>query len=333
MRFGLNTAPMWPPCLTGEIYKVAEEQGIDYAWLTDYVNSRDVFSVLMAIALCTKKIKLGPGIINPYTRHPAIIAASMASLNEASQGRAFLGIGAGDESLLKTVGIQRKQAYKRTKETIEILRKIFSGEVLNYEGSFFKFSNYKFLYPPFKPIPIYIGARGAKMLQLACELADGVYIDALNPIETKFSLEEAKKGIAKAGRKLSDMELASGIIFSISNNIEEAKNSVKWLVALVASSAPVKALNRLNVDLESINVLKNSIVKKGLENSLSLVTDEMIETFAVAGPSKLLIDAIEKLKKIGLTQVVLINVEFNAEKLKNQLIKIGKEVIQVFKDS
>ncbi|MEM3506587.1 MAG: LLM class flavin-dependent oxidoreductase [Candidatus Bathyarchaeia archaeon] len=331
MLFGLNTAPMWPPCLTGEVYRIAEEQGIDYAWLTDYVNSRDVFSVLMVIALSTKKIKLGPGITNPYTRHPVTIAASTISLNEASQGRAFLGIGAGDGSLLKSVGIQREKAYERIKETIEISRKIFSGKVLNYNGKFFKFSNFKFLYPPSTSIPIYIGARGAKMLQLACEIADGVYIDALNPIETKFSLEEIKKGITKANRKLTDMELASGIIFYTSNNIEEAKKSVKWLVALVASSASIETLNRLNVNLESVKVLKDSINKKGLENSLHLVTDEMVETFAVAGPSKLLIEAIEKLKKIGLNQTVLINVEFNIEKLKNQLIKIGKEVIPVFK--
>jgi 5,10-methylenetetrahydromethanopterin reductase len=323
---------MWPPHLTGEVYRIAEEQGIDYAWLTDYVNSRDVFSVLMAIALSTKKIKLGPGITNPYTRHPVTIAASMISLNEASQGRAFLGIGAGDESLLKTVGIQRERAYERVKEAIEILRKIFSGEVLNYEGRFFKFSNFKFLYSPSISIPIYIGARGTKMLQLACEMADGVYIDALNPIETKFSLEEIKKGVIKAKRKLTDIELASGIIFYVSNNIEEAKASVKWLVALVASSAPIKTLNRLNINLESVKILKNSINKRGLENSLSLVTDEMVETFAVAGPSKLLIEAIEELRKIGLNQTVLINVEFNIGKLKNQLIKIGKEVIPVFKE-
>ncbi|MEM2896138.1 MAG: 5,10-methylenetetrahydromethanopterin reductase [Candidatus Bathyarchaeia archaeon] len=332
MRFGLNTAPMWPPNLTGEVYRIAEEKGVDYAWLTDYVNSRDVFSVLMAIALRTRKIKLGPGITNPYTRHPVTIAASAISLDEASQGRAFLGIGAGDGSLLKTIGIQREQAYERVKETIEILKKIFSGEVLNYEGEFFKFLNFKFLYPPFRPIPVHIGARGPKMLRLASEMADGVYIDALNPTETKLSLEELKEGIAKANRKLTDMELASGIIFYVSNNIEEAKNSVKWLVALVASSASDRVLTRLKIDLESVKILKASIEKKGLESSLSLVTDDMIETFAVAGPSRLLIEAIEKLEKIGLNQTVLINVEFDVKKLKEQLIKIGEEVIPVFKE-
>ena len=114
----------------------AEEEGFDYILVPDEGVTRDVFVALTAIALNTKRIKFGPAIVNPYTRHPVVSAVAVATLDELSEGRAFLGYGIGGSLILGPMGYDIERPLKGMRGTIEISRRFYDGGTVNYGGDY-----------------------------------------------------------------------------------------------------------------------------------------------------------------------------------------------------
>ena len=143
-----------------------------YHWFRQYgLESRGCFTTLAAVAMATSKIPVGLGITSPYVRHPTIQANEAAAIDELSNGRFIMGIGVGkvgieyleyDIEVMKPVPVHR--------ESMEIMRKIWSGEQYDYEGKFFKSTM-----PAYDraadglrtEIPCYVGATGPWMQKLA----------------------------------------------------------------------------------------------------------------------------------------------------------------------
>jgi len=331
VKFGFLTVPRWAGRETAELFKLAEDVGMEYAWVADYANSQCPYSVLTMTALTTRKVKLGPCSTNPYTRHPAVTAASMATINELSNGRAILGMAAGDEATLRSMGIAREAPATAIREAVEVIRKIVSGETVNYEGRRIKLSGFRLFYKPTQVFPIYIGARGPQILRLAGEIADGVLLDMSHPLEVKMALEKVKEGVASAKRDVKELDLATCTIFSVGKKLEDAKRSVRWIVALMTSSAPREVLERHKIDYERAEAVRHAIAKEGLDKAATLVTDEMIEAFSVTGTPDHCISVLEKLAKTELTQIILSNVGFSSESIRKHLEIIGAEILPHFR--
>ena len=114
LRWGVSLLPDRPVTEVAELGAFAEQIGFDRCWLFDEgLATRELYVTLTAIALCTERIELGPGITNPYTRHPSVAASAIASLHELSSGRAFLGLGVGGSLTLDPIGIQRDRPIRR----------------------------------------------------------------------------------------------------------------------------------------------------------------------------------------------------------------------------
>ena len=158
----------------GYMAKLAEDAGFQNIWITDHYNNRDVWSTLAVLSMMTNKIKLGTGVTNPYTRNSAITASSIASINELSGGRAILGIGPGDKATFDKMGIEWDKPLSRVKESVLAIRAFLAKEQVNQAG----FKGAQMAFGPSK-IPIYIGAQGPKMLELAGAIADGVRIEGV----------------------------------------------------------------------------------------------------------------------------------------------------------
>ncbi|MGM0687941.1 MAG: LLM class flavin-dependent oxidoreductase, partial [Promethearchaeati archaeon] len=120
---------------------VAEQNGFSNVWITDHYNHHGVWPILSAIALRTSNILLGPGVTNPYTMNPCAISSSIATIQEMSQERAILGLGAGDKSTLESIGITRRRPVTAIREAVEIIRHLLSGERVTKEGSVFSTNN------------------------------------------------------------------------------------------------------------------------------------------------------------------------------------------------
>jgi 5,10-methylenetetrahydromethanopterin reductase len=121
-----------------EFCKIVDESRIDTVWTGDGAVHADPYAILNTMAWETKRVELALGATNPYTRDPFVTAFSMGYLNEISGGRALLALGAGSREMLAAINMKWFQPVQRCRETIEIVRRILSGERLTYNGRIFK---------------------------------------------------------------------------------------------------------------------------------------------------------------------------------------------------
>ncbi|HAE83861.1 MAG TPA: LLM class flavin-dependent oxidoreductase [Ktedonobacter sp.] len=159
-----------------EKVKIADELGYDSIWLGESWGY-ELFTSMADLVRVTKRIKIGAGIANIYSRTPAVLASTVATLDERSGGRIILGLGPSGANVIEHWhGIPFQKPVKRTREYVEIIRTILRGEKLIYHGEFFNLDRgFKLRFTPLRAdLPIYIAAMGPKNLLQSGEIADGV---------------------------------------------------------------------------------------------------------------------------------------------------------------
>ena len=127
MKFGIEFVPNMKYYELEYYVKLAEDSKFDYVWITDHYNNRNVCAMLTILALKTHTIKMGSGVTNPYHINPAVTASAIATINEISNGRAVLGIGAGDKVTFDRIGISWEKPLGRMREAVEIIKALHSG--------------------------------------------------------------------------------------------------------------------------------------------------------------------------------------------------------------
>lgn len=147
----------------------AEALGLDEVWIADEGVSRDPVTVLASVADRTSRIRLAVGITSPLLRHPGVIAATVATLDELSGGRAVLGLGVGGHRSLEPFGLATDRPVGVMKEAITIARAVFAVERSeHYEPPAHAFGP--------RSVPIWVGTRGPQMSRLAVREADGILV-------------------------------------------------------------------------------------------------------------------------------------------------------------
>lgn len=305
MKFGIEFVPYKPIDKIVELAKKAEDAGIQYCWVTDHYNNRNVYITLTAIAGATKKIMLGPGATNPFLVHPSITASSIASIDEISGGRAVLGIAAGDRMVLNSLGVNPQKPIQAMDEAIRVIKGLLAGENVSLDGEFFKIRNIKLNFKPKHQIPIYIGAQGPRLLMLAGGRADGVLVNASNPIDLSHAVMEISKGALKAGRKMEEIDVAAYTSFSVADSSEKAAEAAKPIVAFIVSSTPEVVLKRHDISMEEVSVVKEELGKGKFDKVIAAVTTGMLDSFSVYGTPAECVEKISELSKIGVTQFVI----------------------------
>lgn len=271
MRLGVNFIPETPIAGIVELAVEAERLGFDRCWVYDEgLATRDVYVTLSAIAAATERLVLGPGITNPYTRHPAQTAAAVASLDELSGGRAFLGIGAGGSLTLDPLGIARAKPLTAVREAIEAGRLLYTGRPVDYEGSTVQLHSAAIGYA--RPdIEIWLAGRGPKMLALGGSAADGVMLDFIYRPALGDYVERVRRGGSAA------------ICYSTAIVVDDAGLEVvrpHMTYRLVDAPQPVKdALGMSDADTARIR----AAMAGGLQEAARHVPDEWVLPFVVHG--------------------------------------------------
>ena len=155
--------------------EIADRAGVDTVWVAE-AWGRDAFTILTLLATRTKRIKLGTGIVNVYSRTPAALAQHFATLDEISEGRAVAGFGTSGPQVIEHFhGVPFKPAVTRMRETIQIMNMLIAGEPLNFDGKLFKLGRgFKLRFEPIRPhIPIWVASLNPAALKMTAELADG----------------------------------------------------------------------------------------------------------------------------------------------------------------
>ena len=287
--------------------KLAESKDIDFAWITNHYNNRHCYPTLAAIAQATTALKMGPGIMNAFTDTPAAMASFFCTLNEISDGRAVLGIGPGDLSTLPKLAINAEKPVARLEEAVVQIRKLCAGEQVSKSGmQFFDYDGAKLtgvnLPDKKKGVPIYIGAQGPKVLELAGKVGDGALINASNPKDFQIAIPIIKKASDAVGKK--NFDIGAYTAMSIDQSEKKARNAAKIVAAFIAAGSPEALLTRHGLDLNNVAKIKAALGKFDFKTVGELVGDKEIDAFTIAGTPEMVKAKCADLTKAGVTQII-----------------------------
>lgn len=305
IAFDIGILPRAPVRELTEIAVRAEALGYSGIWVADSQSIfRDVYPVLTAMALATKKIMLATGVTNPLTRHPAVTASSIATLDEISEGRALLGIGTG-ESAVRTVGLPAARLVQMEAYVLTV-RRLLAGKEVEYEGKTLKLTWTK------RKIPIHVAASGPKSLQLAGRVGDGVLFQVGAREEMmEYALDNIRKGTSQAGRKLSEIELCMRLATSIDRNRDQARAEIRPYAAAACvttfrSVPPDRVPESLREDYARLRQQYDYYKHVSRESShQELVTDKILDAVAIAGTPQEAIPLFQRIVDKGVDRIVM----------------------------
>lgn len=290
---------------------VREAEGLGYhsVWLGE-AWGREIFTCLTALALGTQRIHLASGIINVFSRTPALVAMGAATVDEVSEGRFILGLGASGQIVIEQWhGVPFQQPLQRTREYIEIVRLALSGQRVNYQGRFFRLQNFRLAFTPPRPhLPIFVAAMGPQNLRLAGELADGCI--PFLPSRSRFRevyLNPLEEGAKARGRSLKDIEIAPYIITAVSADGASARALARAHIAYYIGGMGIyynNLVRRYGYE-EEAEAIRQAWQQRDRERAAALVTEAMLDDMALAGTPSQCREHLEAYRKIGITLPVL----------------------------
>ena len=306
MRFSVSlNSEHGPTADAARLAILAEKHGLECVWYCQDLFKRDVWVFLTAVAACTERIDLGTGIVTPYTVSPAELAMHVATLDEFSGGRVRLGVSVGAVEFLRWVGIEARRPLTGMRESFEILRRLFRGERVEFDGSVFGGWT-KDAYMRFEPfrreIPLYLGAQSPRMLELIGEIADGGLPLLFPPEYVEDVLGYVADGAARAGRRLEDIDVVGCLWFSVSEDPEAAGDALRDLVTFYGPHLADEMIGKIGLSPEDFVPIREALDDRDFDLARALMTDEMAD-LAVHGAPDDCVDRIESLIARGLTHV------------------------------
>jgi 5,10-methylenetetrahydromethanopterin reductase len=291
MRFSLRLNNDTDPTTFAELAELAEQAGFDQLWVSNDLFLHAAPVLLTAAAVRTTRLQLGTGIMNPYSIHPAELAMMAASLQEVSDGRFLLGLGAGAEDFLRWAGLARPAPLRRTREAVMAIRALLAGErPSEQDGGGEGWTDEAYLRIPTRVTPIYLGVMSPRMLALAGELADGALPLLFPPEHFATAAAQAEHGAREVGRDPAELDLAACVWVSIDEDADRARHVLAAKIAYYGPSFAPYLLARAGLSVSDFDEVTEVLRRTGLDAAARHVTDEML-ALGIAGSAE---DVVER---------------------------------------
>ncbi|MBL8154694.1 MAG: LLM class flavin-dependent oxidoreductase [Anaerolineae bacterium] len=269
----------------------AESRGFEAVWQAESRLVRDAVVPMAAFAATTTRIKIGSGVINNWTRNPAVIAATFLTLDDLAADRIICGIGAWWDPLAKKVGIDRSKPLLAMREVVTVVRDLLARKRVTFHGEFVNLDDVELdvVHGRKEPrnVPIYIGATGPKMMALTGEIADGAVLNYLvSPKYNQGALDQLEEGAKLAGRKLDDIDRPQLVVCSVGNDRKKALDGARKLVTQYLGQQPhiMKASGVKQELLDEIaQVLTWPATEEQIEEAMKLVPDDVVQMITASG--------------------------------------------------
>jgi probable F420-dependent oxidoreductase len=313
IKFGLDLT-IWPWSFRRfdniiEIVSEAEKLGLDSLWVSDHLmytepdtSVLEALTTLTAVAMETKRVKIGTKVLSMPFRHPAILAKMGSTLDIISNGRLILGVGAGwYEREFKALNIPFDKRVSRMKEGIEVLKSLWVNPLTTYHGSFYHLEGAESWPKPLqKPHPpIWIGATGPRMLRIVSELGDGWITTNQSPEQYGHSWKTIQDHAGELGRDAACIEPVCYTYSTIATDADRAKRTAEELILAERR----RALSDPNLRIEDI------------------------EEFGIIGGPDEWIERIEEYVRAGARHIIVKIVPLNLDSMR----LYGKKVIPYFR--
>jgi 5,10-methylenetetrahydromethanopterin reductase len=337
VRFTLDLSHhSWVRDATGEaavrtlqIARAADAAGIDGIWANEDPEGWDAFALLGAVATITSRAALGTGVINPYGRHPNLLAASAATLDRLSNGRAILGIGRGQvEWHRDALGVGTGSPLAALAETITLLRRWWlpPHRASSGEDDYFAVRDWeRTVLPLQQAVPIYLAAAGSRALDLAGAMCEGVIFNMLTSEEgLREAIPRVRTAAHAAGRDPSTMAFVLRTPVAVVDDSAAERRALDRGKTMLALIGPLPGMgNLMNADgfdvptiLERVGAAMRTkeILAAGggfpalrregdLAAARAAIPDELIRHLAIVGPLPEVRERVRALAALGVTHV------------------------------
>ena len=317
-----------------------EQLGFDGLTLTDSQNlSNETYITLALAARATSTLVIGPGVTNPLTRHAALTASAIATLQEVSEGRAILGIGRGDSSLFN-IGHKpvSPSVFQNYIETLQIYLNGSSLDTNGYESRLKWLKNANI-----KKVPIDVAATGPKIIGMGAIIAERVSFALGGDVERiAWGINQVNQTLSKKIRTIED-EPSLGVYLNICvhDDVERAAELVRPGVGIFAHFTGMPGANR-----EHVNQADQSMFDKlgagydkvrhgrGDATHAQEMSVEFIDRFSVIGPPEVCIKKLKDIQKLGIDRVSVIGPrpDHFGDEADEALERFASDVIPAFKN-
>lgn len=301
---------------TGELAEFAEQVeqlGYDSLWLADERFYREAYSSLAYCATRTRSLRLGVGVTDPYTRHPALTAMAIATLDEISGGRAILGIGAG-VSGFEEMRLERPKPARALREAIQLIRALLRGETTTLDGEVIRFHDGRLDFAPLRAdVPIYVASNNRLGLHTAGAVADGAIMQGcVSPRILEFFTTNVCDGVQKADRGPADVEMVARVNVAISTDRRAARDAMRpgIAVSLIAQQPKFWSFEQAGLEVPDeirsrVAGLKYTHDPRVLTGIAALVPDEWVDALTLAGDADYIRGELARMMDRGINHIML----------------------------
>ena len=298
-----------------ELVRYAEQRGFESAWTCETRLVRDAMTPLAAFSQATSRIKLATGVVNNWTRTTGLMAMTLATLDELSGGRIMLGIGAYWDPLARNQGVRRRRNLSAMREYVTVVRRLLEMETVTLDGEVVKVQDLRLdlgdgmVREPID-VPIYIGATGPRMMELAGEIADAIFHNFFTSVSyLRQSLERAERGAARVGRSIEDIDMPHMLAVAMSDDAEAARNIARHDVTMYLGQQPHigKASGVPEEVIQNVHDAMGGWPPKagGIEAAMSLVGDDIVDLLCAAGTPQMCRERVQEYVDAGASYPVL----------------------------
>jgi 5,10-methylenetetrahydromethanopterin reductase len=271
--------------------RYAEERGFEAVWQAESRLVREATVPMAAYASVTDRIKVGSGVVPIWTRNVGLLAATFATLDELAPGRIVLGLGAWWDPLAAKVGIDRRRPLRAMREVVEATRRLLAMERVTYHGEFVHLDDVEIdvvhgdRLP--KQVPIYIGATGMQMMELAGAIADGVVLNYMvGPDYNKRALDALAVGAGKAGRSFDEIDRPQLVVCSVDHDRAVALDRSRELLTQYLGQQP-HIMKASGVDPQLVDDIGKILTwpagPEDIRNAMRLVSDDVVQMITASG--------------------------------------------------
>jgi 5,10-methylenetetrahydromethanopterin reductase len=272
-----------------ELASAADDSGFDQVWVSHDLFWRSAPVLVAAAAAVTSHVRLGIGIMNPFSAHPSELAMHAATLQELSDGRFLLGIGAGAGEFLAWAGLARPRPLSAARQAVTACRALLqraspasdpavspatgAGSRAGAREGWQPEAHLRWDGPP---VPIYLGAMGPKMLALGGEVADGVLGLSFPPERAAASAAIVRAAAREAGRDPASVDVPACFWCSIDDDPERAAGPLAEKLAYYGPSISAAQLADSGLTPASFLPAARALQRGDAGRARELITPQML---------------------------------------------------------
>jgi len=306
----------------------AEKSGYHSFWMHENYFSRDAITTLTACAASTKTIRLATGVVNPYTRNPALTAVSLATIQELSEGRVILGIGAGNPVQITKMGIENSKPVRALDEALSIMREMWAGREVSFEGRVFRVKGAKMDFTPKVRIPVYVACGGPLMIRLGSKVGDGVLFNKESPVTMRKAIRRVERAASEFHRRADEIERAVNLYCLPARNVEEAVERIRrdrffiMLMTLLYS----RVIEDAGLDPSLFVKMRKTFLSGDAAGAGRMLSDEVIRDFALLGNVDDMKETVRNYLDVGVTLPIIQPLPTAGEDGFSRILVAGNEI-------